>query len=201
VTTLKRYVLAFLLLFGISLQADVLSFMKNENRVAFDKGVKLYKAGEYEKALSFFSQVKSSKEDIKAIVYFNIANSQVRLKEFKKARTNYEKSLILSYSKEADESLEYIKNVKEQKDMSTGQQKSAKKSSLAKRRENSEKKDKKKAGGSNMKVTASANSGSNDKGKKSQQSAKIDLNANKTKLSSKQYELINKRQINEAKPW
>ena len=201
VTTLKRYVLAFLLLFGVSLQADVLSFMKDENRVAFDKGVKLYKAGEYEKALSFFSQVKSSKEDIKAIVYFNIANSQVRLKEFKKARTNYEKSLILSYSKEADESLEYIKNVKEQKDMSTGQQKSAKKSSLAKRRENSEKKDKKKAGGSNMKVTASANSGSNDKGKKSQQSAKIDLNANKTKLSSKQYELINKRQINEAKPW
>ena len=41
------------------------------------------------------------------------------------------------------ESLEYIKNVKEQKDMSTGQQKSAKKSSLAKRRENAEKKDKK----------------------------------------------------------
>lgn len=201
VTTLKRYVLAFLLLFGVSLQADVLLFMKNENRVAFERGVNLYKIGEYEKALSSFSSVKSSKEDIKSIVYFNIANTQVRLKEFKKARVSYEKSLTLSYSKEADENLEYIKNVKEQKDMSTGQQKSAKKSSLAKKRENSEKKDKKRAGGSNMKVTASASSGSNDKGKKSKQSAKIDLNANKTKLSSKQYELINKRQTDESKPW
>jgi len=198
-TRLKRYVLAFVLLFGITLEADVLEFMKDKNALAFEHGVLLYKAGEYEKSLESFSTVKSSSAKIKAVVFYNQANALVRLKEFEKAREAYKKSLTLHYTKEADENLEYIKDVKEQQEMSTGQQKTAKHSSTAKKRENSQKE--REGGSSNMKVSASSGSGAQEKGKKSLSAPKIDLNSGKAKLSSKQYELINKRQVDEKKPY
>jgi len=52
-----------------------------------------------------------------------------------------------------------------------------------------------------MKVSASSGSGGQNEGKKTQSSPQIDLNSGKAKLSSKQYELINKRQIDEKKPY
>ena len=52
-----------------------------------------------------------------------------------------------------------------------------------------------------MKVSAAASSGADDGGKKSKSESKLDLNSGKAKLSSKQYELINKRGVNEKKPW
>ena len=128
-----------------------------------------------------------------------MGNTLVRLKEFKKARDAYLKSLTLEYSKEADENLHHIKDVKEQKQMSTGKQKSAKKSSIAKKEQSGKKK--KEGGSSNMKVSASASSGADDGGKKTKSEAKVDLNSGKAKLSSKQYELINKRGVNEKQPW
>lgn len=199
-TTLKRHFLALLLIFGVSLEADVLQFMKDENRVVFEKGVTLYKLGEYEKALVAFRSVKSDKEKVKAVVFYNEANTLVRLQEFIKARLSFRKSLALSYTKEADENLQNILNATEKKEMSTGQQKSKKKSDLAKERENSQTKEKKSAGSSNMKVSAKAGSGKSE-AKKSKQESQLSLNSTKAKLSSKQYELINKRQVNEKKPW
>jgi Ca-activated chloride channel family protein len=199
VTTLKRYVLAFLLIFGINLQADLLEFVKNKNAVAFKHGVELYKEGEYEKALEAFESVKSNDAKVKSVVFYNKANALVRLKEFKKAREAYRKSLILDYSKEADDNLKYIKDVDEQMDMSTGQKKSSKKSSVAKTRKNSKKS--KGAGSSNMKVDTSTSGSSDNDAKKSRSSTNINLNSTKTKLSSKQYELINKRGVDEKRPW
>jgi Ca-activated chloride channel family protein len=198
-TTLKRYVLAFFLLFGLNLDASILDIFKDENVVEFKKASSYYKNGEYEKALNSYERVKSADAEFKSVVYYNIANSLVRLKEFQKARDAYLKSLTLCYSKEAVENLYYIKDVKEQMQMNTAQQKSAKKSSIAKK-ENSNKK-KKEGGSSNMKVSASASNGAQDKGKKTSSEAKVDLNSGKTKLSSKQYELINKRGVNEKQPW
>ncbi|MDF1882917.1 VWA domain-containing protein [Sulfurimonas sp. SAG-AH-194-C21] len=199
VSTLKRYVIMLLLFFGLSVEAGVLDFVKNENRLAFEKGVTFYKDGEYEKALDSFSRVKSQDEAIKATIYYNIANSYVRLKEFPKAKIAYKKSLILHYSIEADENLMYIKDVKAQQEMSTGQQKAQKKSKIAKQRKNTQKK--KEGGSSNMKVTAAASGGKESKSKKNKTASKLDLNSAKTKLSSKQYELINKRSTDEKKPW
>ena len=72
----------------------------------------LYKNGEYEKALEIYSFIKSDKKDVKSIVYYNIGNTYVRLKEFKKARDAYLKSLTLEFTSEADENLRYIKEVK-----------------------------------------------------------------------------------------
>ncbi len=199
VTTLKRYILAFLLMFGVSLDASILDLFEDENRVQFKKANSYYESGEYEKAFHTYEVVKSADVEFKSIVYYNMGNSLVRLKEFKKAREAYLKSLTLLYSKEADENLYYIKDIQEQMQMKTGQQKSSKKSSIAKK-ENSNKK-KKEGGSSNMKVSASASSGAENGGKKTKSQSKVDLNSGKIKLSSKQYELINKRGVNEKQPW
>lgn len=202
VTTLKRFIVAFLLMFGVSLNADMLDTlneMMDKNRANFNRATTYYKSGEYEKALLNFERVKSSNEEFKSVIYYNIGNTLIRLKEFKKAREAYLKSLTLLYTIEADENLRYIKNVGENKQMITGQQKSSKKSSLAKKESSSKKK--KEGGSSNMKVSAAASSGADDGGKKSRSSSKVDLNSGKAKLSSKQYELINKRQVNEKTPW
>ena len=192
VTTLKRRVITLLLLFGVTLNADSISVFKEAN--------KLYREGSYEKALVKYEGVKSSNAEIKSILYYNMANTLVRLKEFAKAREAYEKSLTLKYSKEADENLFFIKDVKEQKQMSTGNQKTDKKSSTAKKQESSSKK-KESGGSSNMKVSANAGSAESKSDKKSASDNMLNMNEGKAKLSSKQYELINKRSPNEKKPY
>ena len=199
ITSLKRYIMAFLLLFGVSVQADMPHCFEDKNTLAFREASRLYKSGEYEKALVKYKSVKSNSPEFKALVFYNLGNTLIRLKEFKKAREAYKKSLTLYQTKEAYENMLYILDVKEQKQMSTGQQKSAKKSSVAKKKESSQKK--KEGGSSNMKVSAAANSGADDGGKKSESDSKLDLNSGKAKLSSKQYELINRRQVDEKKPW
>jgi len=202
VTSLKRFVLSFLLLLGVSLEADMKEYfyeILDENRALFNTATANYKVGEYEKALDGFKRVKSSNEEFKSVIYFNMANTLVRLQEFPKAKENYLKSLTLLYTKEADENLAYIQNAGDKKEMSTGQEKAAQKSSLAKKRKNSKKA--KEGGSSNMKVQANASAGADDSKKKNASKVQVNLNEAKAKLSSKQYQLINKRVVDEAKPW
>ncbi len=201
-TTLKRYVIAFLVLFGVNLNATIVDSVYDsidKNRGYFNKASRYYKNGEYEKALINYEMVKSNNEEFKSVVFYNIGNSYIRLQEFKKAREAYLKSLTLMYSKEADENLRYIKDAGEKKQLSTGRQKSDKKSPIAKQ----EKKDmnSKEGGKSNMKVSAPASSGASKMGEKVKSESMLNLNSSKAKLSSKQYELINKRGVNEKKPW
>lgn len=199
VTTLKRFIIALFLLFGVTLEATVLDFFQDKNRVAFQEAGRLYKSGEYDKALVKYESIKSSSPEFKSVVFFNTGNTLIRLKEFKKAREAYKKSLTLVMTKEAYENMIYILDAAEQKQMSTGQQKSAKKSSLAKKRDTTQKR--KEGGSSNMNVSAAASAGAEDKGKESRSDSKVDLNSNKAKLSSAQYELINARRVDEKKPW
>ncbi len=191
-TTLKRYVVAFFLLFGITLHANI-------NNEYSSKAVEYYKAGEYEKALVHFEMLKSSDESYKSLVYYNIGNSYIRLKEFKKAKEAYLKSLTLKYSLEADENMRYIQDAEEQMQMNTGQEKTNKKSSFASEQKNSKKLQE--GGSSNMKVQAPASSGAAEMSEKTKSEGMLNLNKAKAKLSSKQYDLINKRGVNEKKPW
>ncbi|QOP41681.1 vWA domain-containing protein [Sulfurimonas marina] len=198
-TTLKKYILPLLLVVGIEMQASVLDFAKNENYLAFSRGISNYQAGKYEEAIGDFSLVRSNKADIKAIVYYNKGNCFVRLKQFSKARVEYLKSLALEYSREADENLQHIKGVPDNTEMSTGMQKSKKNKELASERKNSQ--NAQSGGASNMKIETSS-SGAGGGGKKIKSSlAKMDLGTSKSKLSSTQYELINKRGVSEKKPW
>jgi Ca-activated chloride channel family protein len=222
VTTLKRFIIAFLLLFGLNLNASVFDYFheksaKNayekenykdavkhyakieKNRAYFNLACGYYKNGDYEKALLNFMRVKSDDAEFKAVVFYNTANTLVRLKEFKKAKDAYLKSLTLSYTLEADENLLYIKDVDEQMSMQTGQQKTKNKSATAKQESSSAKK--KEGGSSNMKVSANASSGAGDNAKQTKSESMLNLNSGNAKLSSKQYELINKRSVDEKKPW
>lgn len=192
VTTLKKYVVAFLLMFGISLSA-------NTNNEYISQAQKFYENGEYDKALTHYEMVKSSNSHFKSVVFYNIGTTYIRLKEFDKAQEAFIKSLTLEYSLEADENMRYIEAAEEQMQMNTGQEKTNKKSSYASEQKNS--KQKKGAGSSNMKVQAPASSGSTDLGEKTKSDSMISLKKTKSKLSSKQYELINKREVNEKKPW
>lgn len=191
VTTLKRYVVAFFLLFGVHLSAS-------QNMEFFNKATEFYRSGKYESALQNFEMVKSGDAETKSIIYYNIGNSLVRLQQFEKAREAYIKSLTLMYSKEADENLEFIRDAGEKKEMSTGQQQSKDKSALAKKEQSKKQKE---GGGSNMQVSAAASSGADDEGKKTKSQNRINLDGGKAKLSSRQYELINKRSVDEKRPW
>jgi len=222
VTTLKRYVISFLLFFGVSLDAYVFEYFYHENAKTayeskdykraienykkidnsvgyFNLANSYYKSGEYEKALLNYERVKSSNEKFKSQLFYNMANTFVRLKEFKKAREAYLKSLTLLYTKEAYENMIHILHVDEEMRMITGEQKTQKKSSIAKKESSSKKR--KSGGSSNMKVSAKASSGAGDEGKRAKSDGMMNLNSSKAKLSSKQYELINKRGVNEKKPW
>lgn len=192
VTSLKKLILAFLVLVGVNIQALEYD--------SFYKANELYTKGEYEKALEFYSKLKSSDPHNKSIIFYNMANTYVRLQEFKKARENYMRSLTLEYSKEADENMRYIKDLGEKKQMSTGNQKSKKKSANAKENQSTQKK--KDGGGSNMDVSASSGASQDNSGKKIKSNQSLmDLSESKAKLSSRQYELINKRGISEKQPW
>lgn len=172
----------------------------SDAKAYFNLANSYYKNGDYEKALQNYEKVKSDDSYFKSLVFYNMANTMVRLKKFKQARENYLKSLTLAYSFEADENYHYIKNVAEEMTMLTGQQKTKKESSAAEQRENSQQK--KQAGGSNMQANTDSKSGAGESGKKVQQNESMfDMNQGKAKLSSKQYELINKRQVDEKKPW
>lgn len=222
VTTLKRFFIAFLLMFGLNLNASVFDYIHEnrakkayekvnyneavehfgkieKNRAYFNLACGYYKNGEYEKALTNFLRVKSDDAEFKSAVFYNMANTFVRLKEFKKAKEAYLKSLTLKYSFEADENLLYIKDVPEQTVMNTGQQKTKNKSAVAKQESSNAKK--KEGGSSNMKVSANASSGAGENAKKTKSESMLNLNSGKAKLSSKQYELINKRSVSEKKPW
>ncbi len=196
-TSLKRYMFVLLLLLGLELDADILEFARDDNYVAFTKGVEFYKQGEYNHALESFEKIHTSEKQIQAVVYFNIANSYVRMEQFKEAKEAYIKSLTLQYTKEADENLAYIRKVKKQKNVANKK----KDKEIKEQRSASKTKQSKQGGGSNMKIDTSTNNGSSDSIKKTQGMIKLDMNRMKRALSSKQYELINARSINEEKPW
>lgn len=166
----------------------------------FNSANAAYKAGDYEKALNLYEGIRSSDPSFKSKVYFNMGNTLIRLQEFEKARVMFLNVLTLGYDKEADENLRHIVRAQEQEHLLTGQQKGKKRAQDVDQERDTRGGKKKKGGSSNMKVQANASSGGGE-GKKTKNEGSFSLNSNSSKLSSKQYELINQRSVNETKPW
>lgn len=159
-------------------------------------------AGEWGKALSLYKQIRSGDSDFKATLYFNMANCYIRLQEFEQARTMLRHSLTLRHDPEAVENLYAISRADEQDRMLSGRQKGKERdTSSSAEAAPPPKKERKEGGGSNMDAAADASSGSSEGGKKVRGEGRIGLSKGNAKLSSRQYEMINKRSVNEAKPW
>ncbi len=160
-----------------------------------------YKAGEYEKALLLYQNLRSSDPLFKAQLYFNMANCFIRLQEFEKAREHLRFSLRLHYDRLAIENLHFIAYAQEQDHMLSGRQK-GKKRAQESAAENSDQKERKTGGGSNQQSDADRSKGGGNQGKKAKSDPRLSFSPKgKSRLSSKQYELINSRSIHETQPW
>ncbi len=158
-----------------------------------------YRAGKYEKALNLYMSIRSADPALKSTLYFNMGNCYIRLKEFEKAREMFKKSLRLAYSSEAEENLAYIMKAEEQEHMLTGQQEGKKRAQDAQTENSPESGKKKEGGGSNQQSDAESSKGAG--GKKMEGDERLSFSGGKSRLSSKQYELINQRSVRETKPW
>ncbi len=220
--SISKGLLALLLLVGINAQASVLDgyyfaaakkdYTKenyldaaelfshiDSDTARYNAASSYYKAGKYEKALNLYMSIRSSDPVAKAALYYNMGNCYIRLKEFAKAREMFIKSLSLHYDREADENLAYIAKAEEQDHMLTGRQEGKKRAQDAQSDSNPESGKKKEGGGSNQQSDADASKGAG--GKKMQGEERISFSGAKSRLSSKQYELINQRSVRETKPW
>lgn len=158
-----------------------------------------YRAGEYEKALNGYMRIRAADPDLKAVLYFNMANCYIRLKEYAKAREMLIRSLTLKYDKEADENLAFIAKAEEQDHMLTGRQEGKKRAQDAQSDSTPESGKKKEGGGSNQQSDTDPSKGAG--GKKMEAEERTSFSGGKSRLSSRQYELINQRSVHETKPW
>ncbi len=175
-------------------------FSKIESDAArYNTASSYYRAGEYENALNGYMRIRTHDPDFKARLYFNMANCYIRLKEFAKAREMLIKSLTLNYDKEADENLAFIAKAEEQDHMLTGRQEGKKRAQDSQSDSSPESAKKKEGGGSNQQSDADSSKGAG--GKKMEGEERISFSGGKSRLSSRQYELINQRSVHETKPW
>ena len=221
-TRLFAPLLAFLTLLGVDASASMFDFyhLSNANddythkrykaaaanflaidspKARFNAAGSYYKAGEYEKALALYLSLKSGDARFKSAIFFNAANCYIRLRAFQKARDMLLQSLALYPTQEAKENLLALINAEEQERSVSGRQKGKKRVNEAAAKNSQASKKRKEGGSSNMQVDAQAGNGA--QGKKIQGDPRLNFAASKSRLSSKQYELINKRSVHEVKPW
>jgi len=163
-----------------------------------------YHAGEYNSALRTLERIKTTDSNLKSRIYCEMGNAMLRLKKPRKAEVLYFKSLILLDDKECEQNYWHAHFSSKTYEMSTGKQKAkltslADEASTTTKGSKKEKKSKSKAKSKNGK----SGSGSGKSSKKSQKkkNSKIKLSSKPTPISSKQYELINKKSVNEKTPW
>lgn len=161
-----------------------------------------YRAGEYERALAIFSALASRDVRLEAVLWFNRANTLVRLKEFAKAREAYAHSLVLHYDEAALQNMLHILDAESQDHMLTGRQEGKKRAQDQEAQNTRENRTPKAGGGSNQPSDAQRNRGAGGEGRNIERDPRLDFtNKGKSRLSSKQYELINQRSVNESAPW
>ena len=162
-----------------------------------------YRAGEYERALQLYSALEPSDKRMAARIWFNRGDTLVRLKEYAKARDAFARSLALRYDEAALENMMHILRSEEQDHMLTGRQEGKKRAQDQEESGAPEGgKKRKEGGGSDQQSQAERNRGAGGEGKKGAREPQLEFsNKGGSRLSSRQYELINQRSVHETKPW
>lgn len=163
-----------------------------------------YGAGSYERAYGLYGAVDVADPVFGAAVWFNRGNTLVRLKEFAKAREAYARSLALHFDEAALENMLNVLDAESQEHMLTGRQKGKKRVQEQEEATTGEHRDgqRKTGGGNDRQDAAERNRGAGGQGKKVEREAQLEFSKKgSNRLSSRQYELINQRSVNETKPW
>ena len=166
-----------------------------------------YKAGEYNSALKTLEKIKTTDASLKAKLYCYMGDAMFRLKKPRKAEVLYFKSLLLLDDEKCEANYWHAKASSKTYEMTTGEQK-GKENSLAEedtaptQKSKKDKKNKKaKSKASKKSGNSGLGSGKSSKKQKTKKASKIGLSSKPTPISSKQYELINKKSTNEKTPW
>ena len=161
----------------------------------------LYRAGGYERALELYGSFEPAEAAFAARLWYNRGNTLVRLKEFAKAREAFARSLALQYDEAALENMMHILHAEAQDHMLTGRQEGEKRAQ-EQAGETTQSGKQKEGGGSNQPGSAQQNRGAGAQGRKAELESRLQFSdKGNSKLSSKQYELINQRSVHETKPW
>lgn len=162
-----------------------------------------YRAGAYEEAYTLYNAIETPDTEFASRIWYNMGNTLVRLKEFEKARKAYAHSLTLQYDDAAFDNMMHILHAEAQDHMLTGRQEGKKRAQdQADEREETQTPKQKEGGGSNQPSAAERTRGAGSQGKKAEREPQLEFsNKGKSRLSTKQYELINKRSVHEKTPW
>ena len=158
-----------------------------------------YRLYRYKKAIEVYKSIKSRDIDIKSLLYYNIGNCYSRLKDYKRAREFYIKSLWL---KEDSDTLYNLSLIIKSKNSIDALSKLAKPSS--KNSSSSDSLDSDSDSKDRDKSSGSGGGGKSDKSSKKEDEKRVLIETKATKkqpVSSKVYDLINKGYINEKEPW
>ena len=161
-----------------------------------------YRLHDYKKAIALYHTIHTTSPKIKQKLYYNLANSYVKLKAYDKAKHYYTKTLQLGEDSDTEHNLALVILLQQkQKEAQLGiaHPKSQNSSGTANTATQSDKKQ------SHEEDQPSSGSGSGGEGKSSEKKEKkkliLDPQQERQPLSSKVYELINKGYIRETQPW
>jgi Ca-activated chloride channel family protein len=160
--------------------------------------------GEYHRVLRLYRSIRTTSPHIKAILYYNIANTYAKLEQYEKATRYYSRSLQIEYSDDALYNLGLV-SLKRDRDLSLLS--IAKPQSQSSSSTKESKKDEDESKSSDTQQSSGSIRGdknSHKDQKEDHQKNKIILEPTTTQkqpLSSKVYELINKGYIYEKQPW
>ncbi len=225
-TRAVKYLITFFLLLGIQAEASILdsyylqkaykSYQANDLnhteallqqietpslQSQFALANTYYKLCAYKKAIHIYNSIHTTSPKIKQKLYYNLANSYVKLKEYDKAKLYYTKTLQLGEEHDAKQNLALIAlwETEKKKALGVAHPKSQNSDTHAsdatqKSEEKQEQKEQTSSG--------SGSGGESKSGKKKDQKKLImDAKEKKQPMSSKVYELINKGYIRETQPW
>ena len=168
-----------------------------------------YKAGNYKKAIEFFTQIKTKHKALKQKIFYNLGNCALKIKKYDRAKNYYINALVLGDDADALYNLNLLRKLKLKtaKDVS----KMMPHNQSAQKKKESQKQSKKKNSKKSSAAKKSSNQSANEKtnGAGSSKKAKQKLSHKQVskkrrgiyKFTYKAYEKINKGYTDEKEPW
>ena len=113
---------------------ELIAKEKGSPQSYYDAGNAFYKAGEYKKAIEYYSKVQTNDKELEFRKLHNLGNSYFKLKQYKKAIEMYEKALKLKKDPDTKYNLELAKKMLKKSSKKRNQQKKQQKSKQQKRK-------------------------------------------------------------------